>query len=157
RYGVRKKPTSRVAANASQLVTAPTKSRRATGDLKLASAMGGRVARRRVSGPPEPGGWTAVQAVTRPLRPAHKSHSPSVVIKGRLTAPILRARTIMSKFRRLLWGLPVAGALAAGGLFLAQKGVSAPEKGNGDHADAAKPADLKPAVSLPISQVILFN
>src|SRR5262245_45428907 len=63
----------------------------------------------------------------------------------------------MSKFRRLLWGLPVAGALAAGGLFLAQKGVSAPEKGNGDHADASKPADLKPAVSLPISQVILFN
>ena len=63
----------------------------------------------------------------------------------------------MSLMRRLLWGLPVVGALAAGGLLLTQKGESAPERGNGGHADAAKPADLKPAVSLPISQVILFN
>src|SRR4051794_10930877 len=63
----------------------------------------------------------------------------------------------MSLMRRLLWGLPVVGALAAGGLLLTQKGESAPERGNGGHADAGKPADLKPAVSLPISQVILFN
>src|SRR4051794_38876400 len=63
----------------------------------------------------------------------------------------------MSLMRRLLWGLPVVGALAAGGLLLTQKGESAPERGNGGHADAAKPADLKPAVSLPISEVILFN
>src|SRR4051812_3274985 len=63
----------------------------------------------------------------------------------------------MSLMRRLLWGLPVIGALTAGGLLLTQKGESAPERGNGGHADAAKPADLKPAVSLPISQVILFN
>src|SRR6476619_2852785 len=62
----------------------------------------------------------------------------------------------MTRMRRLLWGLPVAGALAAGGLFLTQKGESAPEKGNGGNA-ATQPANLKPAVSLPISQVILFN
>ncbi len=63
----------------------------------------------------------------------------------------------MSLTRRLLWGLPVLGALAAGGLLLTQKGESAPEKANGGQANAEKPADLKPAVSLPISQVILFN
>jgi hypothetical protein len=62
----------------------------------------------------------------------------------------------MSLMRRLLWGLPVVGALAAGGLILAQKGESRPERANGNPA-AAKAADLKPAVSLPISQVILFN
>jgi len=60
----------------------------------------------------------------------------------------------MTIMRRLLWGLPVLGALAAGGIFLAQKGESAPAQGNGE---AIKVADLKPAVSLPISQVIMFN
>ena len=64
----------------------------------------------------------------------------------------------MSMMRRLLWGLPVIGALAAGGLLLTQKGVSAPEKANGGNAQHQEGvADLKPAVSLPISQVILFN
>jgi hypothetical protein len=62
----------------------------------------------------------------------------------------------MSLARRLLWGVPVAGALAVGGLFWVQKGESAPEKGDGGNV-VARPADLKPAVSLPISQVILFN
>jgi hypothetical protein len=62
----------------------------------------------------------------------------------------------MTRMRRLLWGLPVAGALAVGGLFWAQKGESAPEKGDGGNV-VARPANLKPAVSLPISQVILFN
>ena len=57
------------------------------------------------------------------------------------------------KTRRILWAVPVI-ALAAGGLFLAQRGESAPERQEGD---PIKPADLKPAVSLPISQVILFN
>src|SRR4051812_40124409 len=71
-------------------------------------------------------------------------------------APVPLARTIMTRMRRLLWGLPVAGALAAGGLLLTQKGQSAPEKADGG-AVSDKPADLKPAVSLPISQVILFN
>src|SRR5216684_2108088 len=66
------------------------------------------------------------------------------------------ARTTMTRMRRLMWGLPVAGALAVGGLFLAQRGESAPERANGGNV-VAKPADLKPAVSLPISQVILFN
>ena len=58
------------------------------------------------------------------------------------------------KTRRILWAMPVIAALAAGGLFLAQRGESAPERANGDPVN---PADLKPAVSLPISQVILFN
>src|SRR5215207_10026653 len=60
---------------------------------------------------------------------------------------------------RLRYALPIAAlALAtAGGLFLAQRGESAPDKANGGPANAAKAADLKPAVSLPISQVILFN
>jgi hypothetical protein len=37
----------------------------------------------------------------------------------------------MSLMRRLLWGLPVVGALTAGGLLLTQKGISAPEKADG--------------------------
>ncbi|MSR55880.1 MAG: DUF4139 domain-containing protein, partial [Gemmataceae bacterium] len=57
--------------------------------------------------------------------------------------------------RRLLWGVPVLGILvAATTVFLSQKGESAPGPGNGE---AVKVADLKPAVSLPISQVIMFN
>ena len=35
----------------------------------------------------------------------------------------------MSLMRRLLWGLPVVGALAAGGLFLTQKGRVGPGDG----------------------------
>src|SRR5262249_14149864 len=34
---------------------------------------------------------------------------------------------------------------------------SAPERGNGGNGEAVKVADLRPAVSLPISQGILFN
>ncbi len=60
----------------------------------------------------------------------------------------------MTTVRRLLWGLPVIGALAVGGAILSQKGESAPGQVNGE---AVKVADLKPAVSLPISQVIMFN
>ena len=60
----------------------------------------------------------------------------------------------MTLVRRLLWGLPVVGALAAGTMLLSQRGESAPDKAEGT---VSKPADLKPAVSLPISQVILFN
>src|SRR5262249_12719955 len=62
----------------------------------------------------------------------------------------------MSRMRRLLWGLPVVGALAAGGLLVAQKTESPAETASGG-AVPAKPADLKPTVSLPISQRILFN
>jgi hypothetical protein len=56
--------------------------------------------------------------------------------------------------RRLVWALPVAGALVAAGTLLSQRGDRAEPQ-----AQAAVPplADLKPAVSLPISQVILFN
>jgi len=60
----------------------------------------------------------------------------------------------MIKSRRLLWGLPLLGILVTAGAFLTQRGESAPAQGNGD---AAKVADLKPAVSLPVSQVIMFN
>src|SRR5439155_24784257 len=63
----------------------------------------------------------------------------------------------MPRTRRLRYVLPVAALALAGGLFLTRRGESAPEKANGGHADAAKPADLRPAVSLPISQVVLFN
>src|SRR3954468_7078849 len=57
--------------------------------------------------------------------------------------------------RRYWLALPAVGAVAAGlALFGGQKSESAP-------ADAGKPAakvaPLKPAVTLPISQVVLFN
>jgi hypothetical protein len=56
--------------------------------------------------------------------------------------------------RTLLWSLPVAATLIAGGLLLTPRSESAPRAGdNGKEAIA----QLKPAVSLPISQVILFN
>jgi hypothetical protein len=61
----------------------------------------------------------------------------------------------MKLLRRLLWGLPVIGALSAGGIFLVQRGESAPEQSNG--GNVGKVGELKPAVSLPISQVIMFN
>src|SRR5687768_903177 len=63
-------------------------------------------------------------------------------------------RTTMKRMRRLLWGLPVAGALAAVGVFWTPRGESAPGPTDNGRPQAA---DLKPAVSLPISQVILFN
>ena len=60
----------------------------------------------------------------------------------------------MINVRRLMWGLPIAAALAAGTAFLVQRSESAPGP-----VDAGKEpvAQLKPAVTLPISQVILFN
>ncbi len=61
----------------------------------------------------------------------------------------------MTSMRRLMWGLPALGALAAGTVFMTQRGESAPVAAVADKA--AKLADLKPAVSLPVSQVILFN
>src|SRR6516165_1572161 len=63
----------------------------------------------------------------------------------------------MSRSRPVRYGL-LAAVLAftvAVGVFRAQRGESAPSPTAGN--DAAKAADLKPAVSLPISQVILFN
>src|SRR3954454_10461846 len=61
----------------------------------------------------------------------------------------------MTLVRRLLWGLPVVGALAAGSILMTQKGESAPQ--DNDAKKEAPAAQLKPAVGLPISQVILFN
>ena len=60
----------------------------------------------------------------------------------------------MSVMRRILWGLPVLGALATGTILMTQRGESAPTDAP---AKPGKPTDLKPAVTLPISQVILFN
>ncbi|HJZ94659.1 MAG TPA: hypothetical protein VKE40_27585 [Gemmataceae bacterium] len=45
-------------------------------------------------------------------------------------------------------------AIIAAGVFWTQRGESAPEQNAGNQP---KPGELKPAVSLPISQVILFN
>ncbi|HEX3151007.1 MAG TPA: DUF4139 domain-containing protein [Gemmataceae bacterium] len=56
---------------------------------------------------------------------------------------------------RLLWGLPLFAVLVATVALLAQRGQSGPVAAN--DADTARVAQLKPAVSLPISQVILFN
>jgi hypothetical protein len=61
----------------------------------------------------------------------------------------------MKLMRRLLWSLPVVGAMAAGGMIMAQRNQPATEKVSG--GTTVKVADLKPAVSLPISQVIMFN
>ena len=58
----------------------------------------------------------------------------------------------MTLMRRLLWGIPAAGALLAGAALFTQRGASAPKQDIDPKA-----ADLKPAVSLPVSQVILFN
>jgi hypothetical protein len=60
----------------------------------------------------------------------------------------------MKLSRRYFWTIPLAAGLAAGGLFLTQRGTSAPSPANGR---VDQPADLKPAVNLPISQVVLFN
>src|SRR5215207_6084882 len=61
----------------------------------------------------------------------------------------------MKVTRRLLWGLPVAGALLAAGTLLSQRGdpVQPQPIDNGNE----KVGQLRPAVSLPITQVILFN
>jgi hypothetical protein len=51
--------------------------------------------------------------------------------------------------------LPALGIMATGAVFITQRGESAP--GDAPANDKAKAVELKPAVSLPISQVILFN
>src|SRR2546422_1736656 len=56
--------------------------------------------------------------------------------------------------RHHLWTVPLAAGLAPAGLFVAQRGTSAPGPANGA---VDRPAALKTAVNLPISQVILFN
>src|SRR6516165_8226025 len=63
----------------------------------------------------------------------------------------------MSRSRPVRYGL-LAAVLAftvAVGVFRAQRGESAPSPAAGN--EVVKAADLRPAVSLPISQVILFN
>jgi hypothetical protein len=60
----------------------------------------------------------------------------------------------MNMKRRLLWALPVLAAFAAGVVLMTQRGESAPTPQDNGKAGAVA---LKPAVSLPISQVILFN
>ena len=60
----------------------------------------------------------------------------------------------MKLSRRLLYAAPVA-VLAATSLVLVPRGESAPSPAAGKEVEKA--AQLKPAVSLPISQVILFN
>ncbi|HEX3152769.1 MAG TPA: DUF4139 domain-containing protein [Gemmataceae bacterium] len=55
---------------------------------------------------------------------------------------------------RLLGGLVLSVVLVVGVIFMTQRGQSAPKPGQPDND---KVAQLKPAVGLPISQVILFN
>ena len=62
-------------------------------------------------------------------------------------------RTTMSR-RHLLYAAPLAALVVAIGLYLAPAGQSAPSPAA---PGQEKVAQLKPAVSLPISQVILFN
>src|SRR5687768_9040810 len=57
--------------------------------------------------------------------------------------------------RRYWLALPLVGALGVGAVLYGQRGGVGPAAEAGKGPD--KPADLKPAVSLPISQVILFN
>src|SRR5438445_10134844 len=57
--------------------------------------------------------------------------------------------------RRYLWAVPMFAVATLGGWLLSQRGESAPTSAS--NGNATKVADLKPAVSLPISQVILFN
>ncbi|HKB04903.1 MAG TPA: DUF4139 domain-containing protein, partial [Gemmataceae bacterium] len=58
--------------------------------------------------------------------------------------------------RHLLYAIPAAALAAAAALALGQQVPSGPDpRVIGDQP--AQPADLKPAVSLPITQVILFN
>src|SRR6516225_7140943 len=63
----------------------------------------------------------------------------------------------MVRSRPVRYGLLVTtlALTAALGVFRAQRGESAPSPAAGN--EVVKAADLKPAVSLPISQVILFN
>jgi hypothetical protein len=60
----------------------------------------------------------------------------------------------MKRMRRLLWALPVAGVLAALGVLWTPRGESAPGSSDNGREQAAQ---LKPAVSLPITQVVLFS
>lgn len=57
--------------------------------------------------------------------------------------------------KRYWLALPLVGALGAGAVLYEQRGGAGPAADTGKAGE--KPADLKPAVSLPISQVILFN
>jgi hypothetical protein len=57
--------------------------------------------------------------------------------------------------RRYLWAIPLVMVIGLGGFLLAQKrDIDIPQP---DKANPMKGAELKPAVSLPISQVIMFN
>src|SRR5689334_15501411 len=81
------------------------------------------------------------------------SHSSKGCPGGAGCAPVPRSNDEVT-LRRYWLALPAVGALAAGLALFGQKGESAP----GDSGKQAEPvAQLKPAVSLPISQVVLFN
>src|SRR5690349_14715350 len=70
--------------------------------------------------------------------------------------PVRPSRGTTMFRRRLLYALPAAALAAAAALALGHRDGHAPEpRVVGD--PPAQPADLKPAVSLPITQVVLFN
>jgi hypothetical protein len=62
----------------------------------------------------------------------------------------------MTRKHSLLLALPIA-AIAAGVVFWTQRGESAPQDNGKEKVTPVAHAQLKPTVSLPISQVILFN
>src|SRR5262245_52167410 len=74
---------------------------------------------------------------------------------GRLTVRTSMREPIMKLMRRLLWGLPVVAALGVAGAVLTPRSEAAPDEVVRGRVDGV--GELKPAVSLPISQVILFN
>ena len=61
----------------------------------------------------------------------------------------------MKLLRRLMWGLPVVGALAAGTVFLSQRGESAPDKR--EWRQSTSPPTSSRRSACRSSQVILFN
>src|SRR5439155_850540 len=67
--------------------------------------------------------------------------------------PALPVRSSTMTRNRLLWGLPLVAAVAIGIAVLTPRSQSAPSPATTKEGAA----DLKSAVSLPISQVILFN
>src|SRR5262245_9117906 len=80
---------------------------------------------------------------------------PLLTCMGRLTVRTSMREPIMKLMRRLLWGLPVVAALGVAGAVLTPRSESAPDEVVRGRVDGV--GELKPAVSLPISKVILFN
>src|SRR6185503_5450340 len=69
--------------------------------------------------------------------------------------PATSTRFRETNVKRYWLALPLVGALGVAAVLHGQRGGSGPAAA--DNGQDLKPADLKPAVSLPVSQVVLFN